>query len=214
MQKISLAMMMGAAFVLSACSTSERSRTLGDPDVSGRTIAQQVCSTCHGIDGNSVSPQYPKLAGQTEVYMTQQLNGFNHHLRTDRLAIEIMAGMSRDISIAQTKEIAEYFASQKLINEANDGSVDTSKGKDIFQNGIPDRGLPACASCHGSEAKGQLTFPRLAGQHKAYLVKQLHVFKDTHGRPNTPMDFVIKNLSEKEIEHVATYLSRIEAVQD
>jgi len=207
MQKFFVAMMFGAAFVLAACSTSERSRTLGDPDVSGRTIAQQVCSTCHGVDGNSVSPQYPKLAGQTEIYIAQQLKSFDHHLRTDRLAIEIMAGMSRDISISQTKEIAEYFASQKLINEPYVGSADTSKGKDIFENGIPDRGLPACASCHGPEAKGQLNFPRLAGQHKAYLVKQLHVFKDTHGRPNTPMDFVIKNLSEKEIEHVATYLS-------
>jgi cytochrome c553 len=207
MQKFFVAMMFGAAFVLAACSTSERSRTLGDPDVRGRTIAQQVCSTCHGVDGNSVSPQYPKLAGQTEIYIAQQLKSFDHHLRTDRLAIEIMAGMSRDISISQTKEIAEYFASQKLINEPYVGSADTSKGKDIFENGIPDRGLPACASCHGPEAKGQLNFPRLAGQHKAYLVKQLHVFKDTHGRPNTPMDFVIKNLSEKEIEHVATYLS-------
>jgi cytochrome c553 len=207
MQKISLTLTVAAALTISACSIAERSRTLGDPNVSGYTIAQQVCSTCHGVDGNSVSPQYPKLAGQNEAYIVQQLNGFKHHLRTDRLAIEIMAGMSRDISTEQTKEIAEYFAGQNLINEGKGVLLETSKGRDIFQNGIPDRGLPACASCHGAEAKGQFGFPRLAGQHKEYLVKQLHVFKDTHGRPDTPMDLVIKNLSENEIEHVATYLS-------
>ena len=210
MQKIPLTLTVLAVLTISACSIAERSRTLGDPNASGYTIAQQVCSTCHGVDGNSVSPQYPKLAGQNEAYIVQQLNGFDHHLRTDRLAIEIMAGMSRDISTEQAMEIAKYFAGQKLINETNGGSADTSKGKDIFQNGISDRGLPACASCHGSEANGQFGFPRLAGQHKAYLVKQLHVFKDTHARPDTPMDLVIKNLSEKEIEQVATYLSLLQ----
>ena len=208
MRNISLSLALTVSIIVTACSsTTERSRTLGDPNVSGKTIAQQVCSTCHGVNGNSVSPQYPKLAGQSEEYVMAQLKSFENHLRTDRLAIEIMSGMSRDISAQQAKDIAEYFSIQTLIKDVKKTSVNVSKGKDIFENGILDRGITACATCHGPEAKGQFAYPRLAGQHKEYLVKQLHVFKETQGRPNTPMEFVIKNLSEKEIDQVSTYLS-------
>jgi len=211
MRNISLSLALTVSIIVTACSsTTERSRTLGDPNVSGKTIAQQVCSTCHGVNGNSVSPQYPKLAGQSEEYIMAQLKSFENHLRTDRLAIEIMSGMSRDISVQQAKDIAEYFSSQTLIKDVKKTSVNTSKGKDIFENGILDRGITACVTCHGPEAKGQFAYPRLAGQHKEYLVKQLHVFKETQGRPNTPMEFVIKNLSEKEIDQVSTYLSTLD----
>ena len=196
--------------IVASCSSTDRSRTLGDSNVSGKTIAQQVCETCHGANGNSISPQYPKLAGQTEEYIIQQLKNFENHLRTDRLAIEIMSGMSRDLSTQQANDIALYFSSQTLIKTSKISSAAPSKGRDLYMNGIADRGVTACAACHGPEAKGQFSYPRLAGQHKEYLVKQLHVFKDTQGRPNTPMEFVIKNLSEKEIDQVSTYLSSLD----
>lgn len=210
MKTISSILAVVVSLGLASCSSPERSRALGDPNISGKTIAQQVCSTCHGADGNSASPQYPKLAGQRDEYIMQQLKNFENHIRTDRLAIEIMSGMSRDISAKQAQEIADYFSNQTLTKDSRKTVADTSKGKELFQNGIPERGITACAACHGPEAKGQFAYPRLAGQHKEYLVKQLHVFKDTQGRPNTPMEFVIKNLSEKEIDQVSTYLSLIE----
>ena len=81
-----------------SCSNVDRSRSFGDPSVNGKTLAQQVCSNCHGIDGNSGSEQFPKLAGQQKEYLLLQLKSFNDHSRTDRLAQEIMAGMSRDRS--------------------------------------------------------------------------------------------------------------------
>ena len=210
MRKNHTILMLTLCAIVASCSSTERSRTLGDSNVSGKTIAQQVCETCHGSNGNSISPQYPKLAGQSEEYITQQLKNFENHLRTDRLAIEIMSGMSRDLSEQQTKEIAAYFSSQTLIKTSKATSVEPVKGKEIYLNGIVDRGVTSCAACHGPEAKGQFAYPRLAGQHKEYLVKQLHVFKDTQGRPNTPMEFVIKNLSEKEIDQVSTYLSSLD----
>lgn len=194
--------------VLCGCTNVDRSRTLDNPEVNGRTIAQQVCSTCHGEDGNSVSPQYPKLAGQQQMYLTQQLKNFGSHIRTDRLALEIMAGMSHDLTDKQAQEIAEYFYQQKPSNAKNN-SWDTSAGKIIYNQGIPERSVLACVSCHGESAQGQAVFPRLAGQHKEYIVKQLHVFKNTHARPDTPMDLVTQNLSEKEIDQVASYLANL-----
>lgn len=208
MKSITFSVALAIAIGLSSCATGNRSRSLGDPNMDGKTIAQQICSTCHGADGNSISPQYPKLASQQEGYLVQQLKNFESHTRTDRLALEIMAGMSRDISPKQAKEIAQYFASQPLALTYKNVS-DIAQGKSLFEHGIPERGVSPCAACHGPEAKGQYDYPRLAGQHKEYLVKQLHVFRDTQGRPNTAMDLVVKSLSEKEIDQLSNYLSTI-----
>jgi cytochrome c553 len=195
-----------AASALSACTVADRSRALNNPNIEGKTIAQQVCSSCHGEDGNSHSAQYPKLAGQQTAYVVSQLNNFASHVRTDRLALEVMAGMSSGLNEKQKQEIAEYFYQQTPSNTSL-YSGDTSLGKQIYNLGIQERSVMACAACHGELAQGQQIFPRLAGQHKEYLLKQLHVFKNTHARPDTPMAMVTQNLSEKEMEQVANYLS-------
>jgi len=170
--------------LLAACTNVERSRTFGNPNVNGKTIAQQVCSACHGADGNSTSPEYPRLAGQQPEYLIAQIKGFNQHTRTDRLAQEIMAGMSRDLTEAQLSEMAVYFSRQKVQNDT--AKLDASEtGKSIYQKGLPEAGVVPCIACHGVNAEGNSVFPRLAGQHRPYLVKQLHVFRDTHGRSPT-----------------------------
>lgn len=195
---------------LTACAGGMRSRNLGDPSVDGKTLAQQVCSTCHGVDGNSISPQYPKLAGQNENYLKQQLENFESHIRTDRLAIEIMAGMSASLTTQQITQIAHYYSTQSLVNAGAHPSTRQNDGQAIFANGIADRGIAPCAACHGGDAKGTQDFPRLAGQHKEYLVKQLHVFRDTSGRPNTVMQSVVEKLSEREIDQLAGYLASLD----
>ena len=197
------------ALLASCAADNSRTRSLGNPNVDGKTIAEQVCSTCHGVDGNSTSPQYPKLAGQREEYLVQQLKNFESHIRKDRLALEIMAGMSRDLTEKQAQEMARYFSSQPVTKVNSLSLTPNPEGKVIYESGISSRDILPCASCHGPDAKGQMNFPRLAGQHKQYLVKQLHVFKDTQDRPDTAMDLVVRNLSEKEIDALASYLSAL-----
>jgi len=194
--------------LVAACSNIERSRTFGNPEVNGKTIAQQVCSVCHGADGNATSPEYPKLAGQQPQYLVTQVRNFNHHTRTDRLAQEVMAGMSRDLTDDQLSEIAVYFYRQPLVKGISSTPL-SEEGQNIYRNGIPAKSVLACIACHGPTAEGIGPFPRLAGQHASYLVKQLMVFRDTHGRPDTPMTEVSKQLTNAEIQALADYLSNL-----
>ena len=194
--------------LVTACSNVDRSHALGNPEVSGKTIAQQVCSACHGATGNSTSPEYPKLAGQQPEYLVTQVGNIKHHIRTDRLSQEIMAGMTRDLTDEQLSEIAVYFYHQPLVKGVSSTAA-TEVGENIYRNGIPEKTVLACIACHGPTAEGIGPFPRLAGQHKAYLVKQLTVFRDTHGRPDTPMTEVSRQLSDAEIQALTDYLSNL-----
>ncbi len=193
-------------FALSACSNLERSRDLENPNVPPAVTAMQVCSICHGIDGNSVSPNFPRLAGQNPSYLVAQLQNFRSHQRSDPPGFEYMWGISHHLRDDQIKGLAEYFARQ--VPQAN-APVDAqlmAAGKAIFENGVPDKEAAPCMACHGPKAQGIANFPRLAGQHQDYLVKQLHVFQETEGRPGTPMKQITHLLSVQEMQAVAGYL--------
>lgn len=209
MTKFKLILIIATLSLTAACTDLSRSRDLSNPSASGVTLAHQVCSTCHGADGNSDSPQFPKLAGQQANYLKNQLLKFKDHSRYDRLAPEFMYGISHALTPKQVDELAEYFSGQNLRNQDIKQLADNHPGKIIFQNGIADRGIPPCQACHGESALGQYDYPRLAGQHKQYLIKQLHVFHENSGRPDTPMEVVTKSLTEKEIDQVASYLSSL-----
>jgi cytochrome c553 len=197
-----------AAALLAACSNIERSRNLADPRVPPATLAQQVCSNCHGVGGNAVSPNFPNLAGQIEPYVVAQLNGFKSHGRRDPAGFEYMWGLSRSLSEEQINGLAGYFAAQTPIPQPIEG--DRSRldaGKSIFENGVADKGIPACAGCHGPKGEGNPPFPRIAGQHVDYIVKQLLVFQRTDERPQGAiMKTVAHELTEQHIRDVATYV--------
>jgi cytochrome c553 len=204
-KKIALGAML--LFLAGGCANPERSRDLGNPSVPPHVTAVQVCSNCHGADGNSISPNFPRLAAQQSAYLVAQLEGFRSHQRADPEGFEYMWGISRKLTDEQIKGLADYFASQSSI--PNTAPVDAAKlaaGKMIFEDGIPAKDIPPCQTCHGSKAEGMATFPRLAGQHGDYLIKQLDVFRDTEGRPGTPMKQVTHTLAANEIEAVAAYL--------
>lgn len=193
--------------LLAACTNVERSRTLSNPDVDGKTFAKQVCSACHGVDGNSISPEFPKLSAQQPDYIVAQIDNIRAHNRTDRFSQEIMYGLIHPLTPKQETEIAEYFSSQKPVNINHVDAMAAQAGKDIFENGVPDRGVVPCQICHAPDAAGMGPMPRLAGQHEHYIVKQLHVFRDTQGRPGTPMEDVAKNLTDQDMANVAAYLA-------
>ena len=197
-----------AAVMCAACATPERSRNLNDARVSAPVIAQQVCSNCHGADGNSVSPNFPRLAGQTVPYVVEQLKAFRAHGRLDPAGFEYMWGLSRHLTDAQVEGLAAYFSAQPPApNPGRSDPALVAKGKAIFEGGNPDKNLPACKVCHGDRAQGNANFPRLAGQHADYLEKQLDVFQRTDQRPEGAVMKTIAHLLDAgDIRAVAAYL--------
>lgn len=208
MHKTLLALVCGLAALGTGCSSLERSRNLADPTVTGETLAAQVCSNCHGLDGNSVSPAFPRLAGQQADYIVAQLNNFRSHQRLDPPGYQYMWGLSRHLTDEQITSMAQYFAKQTPVREAV-GVPDAkalAKGKQIFEQGLPEENVIACVACHGPLGQGMATFPRLAYQHADYIVKQLNVFQNTQERPGTPMDAVVHPLTGADKSAVAAYL--------
>ncbi|MEO7337931.1 MAG: c-type cytochrome [Caldimonas sp.] len=209
--KCARALVIGAALALLGCSNIERSRDLANPDVSASTLAQQVCLNCHGVTGNAVSPNFPNLAGQVEPYVVAQLNGFRNHARSDPAGFEYMWGLSRSLTDDQIKGLAAYYAAQTPMRQAIEGdAARLASGKTIFETGVADKGVPACAGCHGAKGEGNAAFPRLSGQHAEYLVKQLVVFQRTEERPEgVVMKVVAHELTRQNIDDVATYLQAL-----
>src|SRR5450759_1803359 len=141
--KMKVSGFLGIGFVVlgvAACANIERSRSLNDPTVPAKVTAQQVCSNCHGIDGNSISPNFPNLAGQTEPYIIQQLKGFRQHSRSDPAGFEYMWGLSRHLTDEQINGLATYFSSQRPIKHPVAGGAGlASVGKKIFEEGVPEK---------------------------------------------------------------------------
>jgi cytochrome c553 len=201
-----------AVALVSGCANPTRSRDLANPAVPATVLAQQVCSNCHGITGTATSPNFPNLAAQTEPYFIAQLNGFKSHDRQDPAGFEYMWGLSRSLSDDQIKGLAAYYAAQTPRPQPLEGKpVQREAGKTIFENGISAKNVPACHTCHGAQGQGNATFPRIAGQHADYLVKQLEVFQRTDQRPEGRiMKTVAHELTHADIENVAAYLQALQ----
>lgn len=204
--------LLAVATVISVgCANTERSRDLANAKVSATTLAQQVCSNCHGVTGNAVSPNFPNLAAQTAPYFVAQLNAFKSHNRHDPAGFEYMWGLSRSLTEDQINGLAAYYASQRPASQKIEGDRSRLEaGKSIFTSGVPATGVPACSGCHGAQGQGNATFPRLAGQHADYLVKQLVVFQRTDARPDGPiMKTVAHELTRQNIDDVTSYLQAL-----
>jgi len=207
MKATSLALLMTGALLSVGCANPTRSRNLADPSVSATTLAQQVCSNCHGLTGNATSPNFPNLAGQMEGYIVAQVNGFKSHGRRDPAGFEYMWGLSRSLTEDQIKGLAAYFAAQTPQKQPVEGTVaQVQAGKAIFEGGVSAKSIPPCATCHGPEGKGNGEFPRIASQHADYLVKQLVVFQRTDERPEgSVMKVIAHDLTSEDIENVAAF---------
>lgn len=187
-----------AAFFLASVHAQEK-------DVNQTVVT--VCSKCHGIDGNSRSPSYPKLAGQHKEYLLAQFRAFRDQSRKDPDAHTDMWAISGRLDDKMMVKLADYFFAQIPTRGTPGDAQLVAKGKAIYERGIKSKDVPACAFCHGRNAQGSAVFPRLAGQHAQYLVKQIKVFH-TDDRPNlaVTMKAVVQRLSDEEAEQVAAYL--------
>jgi cytochrome c553 len=180
-----------------------------EPDAVAKIYAQRlaigVCGTCHGPQGNSTQPKFPRLAGQNANYLAAQLKAFRAQTRGDSDAIGYMWGMAGQLRDETIDALAQYYSTRTPETGSSRDTADIARGREIFEKGISTEGVPPCSSCHGPDAHGIADFPRLAGQHRQYILKQLGSFQ-SNMRNVAIMHGVALNLRVPEMQAVAAYL--------
>jgi cbb3-type cytochrome c oxidase subunit III len=175
------------------------------PDLAkGEATFAAVCAACHGVDGNSGTPAYPKLAQQHPEYLVKQLLEF----KSDKRSNAIMKGFASMLSDEDMKNVAYWVSAKKAkAGAATDKSL-VLLGERIYRGGIADRQIAACAGCHSPNGAGiPSQFPRLSGQHADYAAAQLTAFRDGARKNSVQMSQVAAKLNDREIKAVADYIA-------
>ena len=173
-----------------------------------------ACGACHGMDGNSTDPQYPKLAGQSEAYIVHQLNNFKSGKRQN----PVMLGMATPLSEQDMHDIGAYFASKSSLPGVADQAL-VERGEQIYRQGDTSKGVPACMACHSIDGRGNpgAMYPQLTSQHAQYIEATLKSWHDgtvwgeeAHAQI---MPGIAKKLDEKDIAAVASYVEGLHAAE-
>lgn len=170
-------------------------------------IISTRCSTCHGPTGQSSNADFPKLAGQNADYLVRQMFNFKSRARKSNEMEKEMAGLSGN----DIEELANYFSLQQLVPNSRQDKALSETGRSFYMSGDPERGISACAVCHGPKARGGKLLPRLAGQHARYIALQLRHFSE-HSRTTdqTLMHSIASKMTDDEIWAVSYFLSGLE----
>jgi cytochrome c553 len=175
----------------------------GDP-AKGAVIVAKVCLACHGTDGNSQVPIFPKLAGQWPEYIVKQLQDIRNKKRQADPMVQVIAELSPE----DYPHVAVYFRGQKSAPGVVKEPTLVEAGKKLYDDGNPGNGVPACAGCHGADGKGTDRFPVLSGQHSDYVVGQLKLFSAGERKNDKRlMRTVADRLTDEEIKAVAEYIA-------
>ncbi|MEI7536650.1 MAG: c-type cytochrome [Comamonadaceae bacterium] len=173
-----------------------------------KTLASTICVACHGEDGNSLVPMFPKIAGLQETYIVKQLRDFQSGKRKS----DIMAPVVATLKPEDIAALASYYSGQKLKPGAADDQKAVATGKLVYFEGNEKTGVAACVGCHLPQGGGSLLYPRIGGQHVQYVTQQLKSFASAE-RSNDPsryMRVVAQRMSEDEINSVAAYLADLD----
>ena len=172
------------------------------------------CTTCHGVAGQGFRGFYPipRLAGQQPDYIKNQLEAFTQKRRTNPIMFSVAHVLTPEMLTA----LSQYFL--KLDPKPLGGGPANlvADGKAIFHNGIPSKNIPACATCHGDDAKGNGQIPRLAGQVDEYVIAKLTNWDKERGQiksePDTSaiMEPIAHGLTPAQIKAAAAYVSTLE----
>ncbi|MBA6413822.1 cytochrome c4 [Parahaliea sp. F7430] len=202
-----IAMICGLLFGLSQLS---QAATMPKGDADAGKQMTTACSACHGADGNSAAPTFPKLADQNARYLFKQLQD----IRDGARPVPTMIGQLDGKSDQQLADIAAYYAAQPRSGSQTDPEL-LELGEKVYRSGVAERGVAACTACHSPRGKGNAPagFPSLAGQHADYIASQLKMYRqgyeDEAGRTNDGDTRIMRTtafgLSDKEIEAVASY---------
>ncbi|WP_295802385.1 c-type cytochrome [uncultured Microbulbifer sp.] len=205
-----------AALALGMVAAAQMAHAAGDASAGQAKAA--ACAACHGADGNSPAPTFPKIAGLGEKYLLKQM----HDIKSGARQVPEMVGQLDNMSDQDLADIAAYFASQNIQlsgSEAfsvmlnNGDNVDgLALGREIFRAGNSASNVPACMGCHSPTGKGNAPagYPRLSGQYAEYVEKQLKAFRAgtrANDGDNRIMRSVAKPLSDAEIKAVANYVA-------
>ena len=196
------------AGTLLALLISTQGRADEKPDLArAEEIVSGRCFLCHGLEGESASPVFPRLAGQHADYIAKQLADFKSGKRNS----DTMKPQAEELTPAEMKSLGAFFQSKVVgPRPARDPEL-LAVGKYIFSRGNQFSGLPACASCHGAKGLGTPQLPRLAGQHPRYIEDQLKQFnKRERTNDNAVMHTIASKLSELETHAVAEYISTLD----
>ncbi|MFJ2332216.1 c-type cytochrome [Pseudomonas helleri] len=197
---VSLLLTMGVSGIAQAASTA----LVGDAAAGQAKTA--VCGACHGPDGNSMAPNFPKLAGQGDRYLLKQL----HEIKDGKRQVLEMTGQLNNLNDQDLADIAAYYASQKSSAGAADPAL-VARGEELFRGGDLQKGLPACTGCHAPDGQGNAPagFPHVGGQHASYIEKQLTDFREgdrTNDGDSMIMRAIAAKLSNKDIKALASYI--------
>lgn len=204
MRKIAfIALLLGSSLTISS------SVEAGDVTAGAQKAAQ--CAACHGKDGNSINTEWPKLAGQNEKYLLKQIEDFRLGAKEagkGRSGPQMMA-LWANVSEEDAADISAFFAAQKTqLGAVSEESLEL--GKLIYFQGDAERGVPACAACHGISGKGldAAGYPAVSGQFPEYAVKQLKAFSaaDRNNDENAVMRDIAVRMSDKQIKAVADFM--------
>jgi cytochrome c553 len=163
-----------------------------------------ACVSCHGAAGNSTIVANPKLAGQGDAYLYKQLVDFTTPERNQ----PVMTTYSKMLTDDEKKNLSAYLATQQAKPGAAKNKDTVELGRKIYRGGIADKGVAACASCHGATGGGvPVQYPRLAGQHQDYTLAQLQAFKTGARNNSAQMATLAKRMSDEEMKAVADYIA-------
>ena len=183
-----------------------------DGDASAGKDKSATCAACHGADGNAPVTMYPKIAGQHAEYLYKQLKEFKLGMTSggeEGRADPVMGGMAMPLSDQDMKDLSAYFASLNMSEGTTPEDV-VEQGEMLYKAGDAERGIPACAACHGPRGNGTSLagFPKISFQHAEYLKAQLEKFRDgTRANDhNGMMRDIAKKLTDEDIEVLSKYL--------
>lgn len=181
---------------------------LAKGDAAAGQAKSAICAACHGMDGNSTVPTWPKLAGQHEQYLVRQVQ----LIKSGARQVPEMAAIVPALSDQDIEDISAYFASQTNNGGVADQSL-VKQGERIFRAGNAESGVPACMACHGPAGEGNplAGYPALAGQHAVYTAKTLTKFRagENYGGKDAPsqvMNGSAGELTDEEIQAVSSYI--------
>lgn len=193
--------LLGAACSLPVLAAEKVDLARAEEIVSGR------CFLCHGMEGESASPVFPRLAGQHSEYIAKQLGEFKSGKRKS----DTMKPQAEDLTPAEMKSLGAFFEAKKATARPVKDAELMAVGKYVFNRGNQFSGLPACASCHGAKGLGTPQLPRLAGQHPRYTEDQLKQFNTRErNNDNAVMHTVASKLTELERNAVAEYIATLD----
>jgi len=176
----------------------------------GKATAAAVCAACHMPDGNSMIPQNPILAGQHAAYIEKQLHNFR--LKAGAKEPErnnaIMLGFASMLSEDDMRNLGGFYAAQTAKPASAKRKELVAAGQRIYSAGITEKGVPACAGCHGPNGAGiPAQYPRLAGQHPEYTESTLNAFRQGQRKNSAQMMAIAAKMSETDVAAVSEYIA-------